>query len=86
MSHRYTGLPEITGHARIPPMAAPDGDPIDLEALETKFRRWRAEHKTPDTIVAAHRAVILERVAQSMTFEGEPITVTRLKLLLGTTK
>jgi hypothetical protein len=26
---------------------------------------------------------MLERVAQSMTFEGEPITVARLKLLLG---
>lgn len=64
-------------------MAASSGDASDLNRLEDKFRRWRAEHRTPETVVAAHRAVILERVAQSMTFEGEPVTVTRLKLLLS---
>jgi len=64
-------------------MAVPDGDPMDVDALETKFRQWRARHKTPETVVAAHREVMLERVAQSMTFEGEPITVAQLKLLLG---
>ncbi len=69
-------------HARIHAMTANSGEPIDLDALATKFRQWRTQHKTPDTVVAAHREVILERVTQSMTFEGEPITVTRLKTLL----
>jgi hypothetical protein len=64
-------------------MAATGDDPIDLDTLETKFRQWRAQHPTPDTVVAAHLAVMLDQVAQSMTFEGEPITVTRLKILLG---
>lgn len=63
-------------------MTANRSEPIDLDALATKFRQWRAQHKTPDTVIAAHREVMLERVAQSMTFEGEPITVTRLKILL----
>lgn len=64
-------------------MAADRVGPVDLEALESKFRRWRAQHKTPDTVVAAHREVMLERVVQSMTFEGEPITMVCLKTLLG---
>ncbi|KKO20998.1 MAG: hypothetical protein DCC43_12475 [Candidatus Brocadia sp.] len=63
-------------------MAANSGDPIDLNVLASKFRLWRAQHKTPGTVVDAHREVMLERVAQSMTFEGEPITVSRLKILL----
>lgn len=63
-------------------MTANSNEPVDLDALETKFRQWRAQHKTPGTVIAAHREVMLERVAQSMTFEGEPITVARLKILL----
>lgn len=63
-------------------MTANSNELIDLDALETKFRKWRAQHKTPSTVIADHREVILERVAQSMTFEGEPITVARLKILL----
>ncbi|GAN33793.1 MAG: hypothetical protein DYG83_17990 [Candidatus Brocadia sp. AMX2] len=63
-------------------MAANSSEPVDLDALEVKFRQWRAQHKTPGTVIAAHREVLLERVAQSMTFEGEPITVARLKILL----
>ncbi|TVM03077.1 MAG: hypothetical protein CV087_07145 [Candidatus Brocadia sp. WS118] len=64
-------------------MTANSSKPIDPDALETKFRKWRAQHKTPATVIAAHREVILERVVQSMTFEGEPITVARLKILLA---
>lgn len=63
-------------------MTANSSGRIDLDALATKFRQWRAQHKTPGTVIAAHREVLLERVAQSMTFEGEPITVARLKILL----
>lgn len=63
-------------------MTANSSEPVDLDALETKFRQWRSQHKTPGTVIAAHREVLLERVAQSMTFEGEPITVARLKILL----
>jgi hypothetical protein len=69
-------------HAKIHAMTANSGKPVDLDALETKFRQWRAQHKTPDTVIAAHREVIFERVVQSMKFEGEPITVARLKILL----
>lgn len=64
-------------------MTANSGVPIDLDALATEFRQRGVQHKTPCTVVAAHREVILERVAQSMTFEGEPITVARLKILLN---
>lgn len=64
-------------------MTANSSEHSDLDALEAKFRQWRAQHRTPGTVIAAHREVLLERVAQSMTFEGEPITVTRLKILLG---
>lgn len=63
-------------------MAANSSDPLDFDALETKFRQWRDQHKTPGAVIAAHQEVLLERVAQSMAFEGEPITVTRLKTLL----
>ncbi|NUO10271.1 MAG: hypothetical protein HUU08_16705 [Candidatus Brocadia sp.] len=71
--------------ARMHVMTTNNSGPIDLDALATKFRQWRAQHKTPGTVIAAHREVLLERVAQSMTFEGEPITVTRLKILLNQT-
>lgn len=71
--------------ARIHVMTANSNEPIDLDALATKFRQWRAQHKTPGTVIAAHREVLLERVVQSMTFEGEPITVIRLKVLLNQT-
>ncbi|MDG6025235.1 MAG: hypothetical protein E3K40_00705 [Candidatus Brocadia sp.] len=63
-------------------MTVNSSKPAGLNAFETKFRQWRALHKTPDTVIAAHREVMLERVVQSMTFEGEPITLTRLKTLL----
>lgn len=75
-------MSETRVHARIHAMTANSNEPVDLDALETKFRQWRAQHKTPGTVIAAHREVMLERVAQSMTFEGEPITVARLKILL----
>lgn len=64
-------------------MTANSGVPLDLDALVTEFRQWRVQHKTLGTVVAALREVILERVAQSMTFEGESITVARLKILLN---
>ena len=64
-------------------MPANGDDPLDLDAVEARFRQWRAHHKTPSTVRVAHQEVMLEQVAQSMAFEGEPITVTRLKALLN---
>lgn len=63
-------------------MSADSGEAGDREALNARFRRWRATHRTPSTVLDAHREVLLERVSQSMTFEGEPVTVSRLKALL----
>ncbi|MGC3973440.1 MAG: hypothetical protein QM771_03540 [Nitrospira sp.] len=63
-------------------MLTDGGEAGDREVLDAKFRRWRATHRTPSTVLDAHREVILERVSQSMTFEGEPVTVSRLKTLL----
>lgn len=63
-------------------MSADGSDSGDREALEARFRRWRATHRTPSTVLGAHREVMLERVSQSMAFEGEPVTVSRLKTLL----
>lgn len=54
----------------------------DIETIEAKLHRWRIQHNTPDKVVASHRAVILERVVQSMEFEKDFITVARLKRLL----
>ena len=64
-------------------MPANGDDPLDLDAVEARFRQWRAHHKTPSTVRVAHQEVMLEQVAQSMAFESEPITVTRLKVLLN---
>jgi hypothetical protein len=64
-------------------MPANSDDPVDLDAVDARFRQWRAHHRTPSTVRVAHQEVILERVAQSMAFEGDPITVTRLKALLN---
>ncbi len=63
-------------------MSADGGEAGDREALDARFRRWRAAHRTPSTVLDAHREVILERVSQSMAFEGEPVTVSRLRTLL----
>lgn len=63
-------------------MSADGGDSGEREALEAKFRLWQATHRTPSTVLDAHRGVLLERVSQSMTFEGEPVTGSRRKTLL----
>ncbi|MCA9473474.1 MAG: hypothetical protein KC594_15545 [Nitrospira sp.] len=54
----------------------------DIKTIEDKLHRWRSQHNTPDKVVASHRAVILDRVVQSMEFEKDSITVARLKNLL----
>lgn len=64
-------------------MPANSDDTVDLDAVNARFRQWRAHHRTPSTVRVAHQEVMLERVAQSMAFEGDPITVTRLKALLN---
>jgi hypothetical protein len=76
------GLCGLCLHARMGNMSADGREAENREALDARFRRWRATHRTPSTVLDAHREVILERVSQSMTFEGEPVTVSRLKTLL----
>ncbi|MBI5197981.1 MAG: hypothetical protein HZA19_05160 [Nitrospirae bacterium] len=55
---------------------------IDLAKLNDKLRAWQKRHDTPEKVAAAHRKVLLERVVQSMAFENEPVSMTRLKILL----
>ena len=52
--------------------------PIDLAQTDTRLRQWRKQHDTPAKVAAAHRKVLLERVSQSMAFEGQPVSMLRL--------
>jgi hypothetical protein len=54
----------------------------DLSAADVKLRAWRKKYDTPEKVRAAHRKVLLERVSQSMAFEGQPVSIVRLKILL----
>ncbi|MEW6683185.1 MAG: hypothetical protein AB1451_09745 [Nitrospirota bacterium] len=59
-----------------------DREPIDLDDLTAKIRAWQKRHNTPEKVAAAHRKVLLDRVVQSMAFEGEQVSKARLKSLL----
>lgn len=53
----------------------------DLTKANAKLRAWRRTHNT-SAKVAAHRKVLLDRVIESMAFEGESVSKARLKSLL----
>ena len=57
---------------------------IDVAELNARLRRWRERHNTPEKLAEAHRKVALERVAESMAFENQPVSIERLKTLLKT--
>ena len=56
--------------------------PIDLAKADAKLRAWRKKYDTPEKVAALHRKTILNRVVQSMDFEGQPVRIGRLKSLL----
>ena len=56
--------------------------PIDLHQANEKLRAWRKKYNTPAKVAAEHRKQILDRVVESMAFEGEPVSKARLKALL----
>ena len=55
---------------------------IDLTKADAKIRAWRKKYDTPEKVAALHRKAILKHVLQSMAFEGQPVSMTRLKALL----
>ena len=55
---------------------------IDLARAVGKLRAWRKKYDTPEKIAALHRKAILQHVVQSMDFEGQPVSMARLKALL----
>lgn len=58
-------------------------DSMNADELDAKLRAWREQHDTPGKVAAAHRKVLLDRVVQSMAFENQPISMERLKTLVG---
>lgn len=60
--------------------------PSTSKKLDAKLRQWQKKHDTPEKVAEAHRKVLLERVVQSMAFENEPVSKTRLKTLLKNRK
>lgn len=54
---------------------------MNAEELNAKLRAWREKHNTPEKVAATHRKVLLNRVAQSMAFEDQPVSMERLKVL-----
>ena len=55
---------------------------IDLARADGKLHAWRKKYDTPEKMAALHRKVILKHVVQSMAFEGQPVSMARLKSLL----
>ena len=56
--------------------------PIGLAKADAKLRAWRKKYDTPETVAVLHRKAILKHVVQSMAFEGQPVSMARLKALL----
>jgi len=56
--------------------------PIDFVKADAKLRAWRKKYDTPEKVAVLHRKTILKHVVQSMAFEGQPVSMTRLKVLL----
>lgn len=58
-------------------------DPIDLEQANKRLQAWRKKYDTPEKVAAQHRKRILDWVVESMAFEGDPVSKSRLKELLA---
>ena len=63
-------------------MKKPISPPIDLAEANAKLQAWREKYNTPEKIAALHRKAVLGYVVESMAFEGEAVSKTRLKALL----
>ena len=63
-------------------MKKPIPPPIDLAEANAKFQAWREKYNTPEKVAALHRKAVLDYVVESMAFEGESVSKTRLKALL----
>lgn len=59
---------------------------LSLDKLDAGLRRWRKRYNTQEKVAAAHQKVLLDRVVQSMAFEGQPVSKARLKALLKARK
>jgi hypothetical protein len=55
---------------------------IDLAKADAKLRAWRKKYDTPEKVATPHRKATLKHVVQSMDFEGQPVSMARLKSLL----
>ena len=66
----------------ISPMKQANPPPIDLAKADAKLRTWRKKYDTPEKVAVLHRKAILKHVVQSMNFEGQPVSMARLKSLL----
>ena len=56
--------------------------PLDLAKANAKLRAWRKKYDTPKKVAALYRKAILKYVVQSMSFEGQPVSMARLESLL----
>jgi hypothetical protein len=56
--------------------------PIDLAKVDAKLRAWCEKYDTPKKVAAAHRKVLLDRVVESLAFEGQTVSMAQLKTLL----
>lgn len=63
-------------------MKKPIPPPIDLAKANAKLQAWREKYNAPEKVAALHRKAVLDYVVESMAFEGEPVSKTRLKALL----
>ncbi|MCG3114930.1 MAG: hypothetical protein LLH30_04545 [Candidatus Manganitrophus sp. SA1] len=63
-------------------MSTEESFPINIPELNAKLRNWQKKHDTPERVAASHRKVLLERIVQSMSFENQPVSASRLKVLL----
>lgn len=56
--------------------------PLNLGKADTMLCAWRKKYDTPEKVAAPHRNSIRKQVAQSMAFEGQPVSLACLKALL----
>jgi hypothetical protein len=58
-------------------------DSMNADELDARLRVWREAHNTPTKVSAAHRKVLLDRVVESMAFEGQPVSLAWLKSVIS---